>query len=55
METRIRCGLCVVQTRIKKGFAEQLLGFGIESQPHRFGDHEYNQGVRDGIAEARRV
>jgi len=35
------------------GFAAQLGGFGIPDKPHRFDDDEYNQGVQDGIAQAR--
>jgi hypothetical protein len=32
---------------------EQGFGFAIANKPHRFGDDEFNQGVEDGIEEAR--
>ena len=32
---------------------EQLGGLGIPNKPYRSGDDEFNQGVKDGIAEAR--
>lgn len=33
---------------------EQFGGFNIPNKPYRAGDDEFNQGVEDGIAQARR-
>lgn len=39
---------------VNKGSAlEQLGGLNISDKPHRSGDSEFNQGVADGIAQAR--